>query len=60
VTVSRAERCVGGDDDLVSAVERSCRLGTWRLRMRYERPAVERRVKVEDPVITVAAIGSPS
>lgn len=23
--------------------------------MRYERPAVERRVKVKDPVITVAA-----
>jgi hypothetical protein len=27
--------------------------------MRYERPAVERRVKVKDPVITVAAAGSP-
>jgi hypothetical protein len=26
----------------------------------YERPAIEQRVEVSEPVITVAAIGSPS
>jgi hypothetical protein len=31
----------------------------WRLSMRYERPAVERRVKEKDPVIPVATTGSP-